>query len=109
MSERVDPNPGVETIARVCNRRISGGRWSEDICGKDARFHVIWSTQTMENAYCCMDHAREATQHFDAEVWHELGPHCGMPGALYYEDINRCLMPEDGIPVAEKAEVEVPA
>ncbi len=105
-NEHRPPVLGEFTIARVCNRRINKRGEPETICGQPARFHVIWDAQTIENSYTCLDHAREATEHFGADAWHGMGSCCGMPGSWYSPEKNVCYYPDDELPVAEKVREE---
>lgn len=94
-------------MPRVCQRLIEPGRnenGNESICGEPAKFHVIWDIITLDNSCCCLDHAREATEHFTPDAWHQLGYSCQMPGSMYFETENMCGYDEDGLPVGEVAE-----
>jgi hypothetical protein len=91
-------------LERTCGRWTAGtfGGEDEEHCGKPARFHVIWSAETMENSYTCLNHAREATERWRSDFYHEVGPCCGMPGARFFLDENVCRY-EDGLPIIEWA------
>lgn len=99
--EKRSPVLGEETIGRICSRRLNAPGEPEVICGKDARFHVFWDVVSMENSFSCLDHAREATEDFDAQAWHQLDACCGMPGSWYSSEHNYCYYPDDELPVAE--------
>ena len=89
------PPIGGEVVERrVCTRDMDwpNGR----ICGDDAFLHVDWGESW---GFTCIRHTAELS----AKGWvpqqqHELGPDCGMPGAVWDEAENRCYVPEDEEP-----------
>lgn len=96
------PPLGQEQIPRVCNRLEGYDQQGNDVmCGQPAAFHLIWDIETMANGFCCMDHAREATEYWHSDAYHQVGVCCGMPGSCYYPEENVCRYDEDGLPVAE--------
>lgn len=95
------PPFGQEQMQRICHRYMGADENGDDIiCGKEGTFHLIWDVGTMENGFCCLDHAREATERWEPDAYHRMGDSCGMPGSQYFPEENVCRY-EDGLPVAE--------
>lgn len=98
---------GQEQTARMCTRFMGlDDKGNEIVCGAEAKFHLIQDIETMQNAFCCLDHAREATERYHWDAYHGLGPCCGMPAALYSVEDNVCYY-DDGLPVLKREEAVV--
>ena len=70
-------------------------RWLGDHnCGKPAVMHIMW-TSDMENGCCCAEHNAEAGDQWCFYARHPWQPACSTPGALYFHDLNICLLPDD--------------
>ena len=91
----------VPIVDRTCTRDI---QWpNEVLCGEEAFLHVDWGESW---GFVCLRHTRELSEKgWKPQQQHELGPDCGMPGAVWDYDENRCYVPEDDTP-AEVSAVE---
>lgn len=98
--KRIPPMGDTIHESRICMRNLGFNPDGSDIvCGKPAAVHIFW-TPTLENTYACAECSNEALSRWSWWRYHALGPCCGMPGSLYFEDENVCRY-EDGLPVAE--------
>lgn len=79
-----------------CNRVVGGtlGGDDEEYCGKDATWHVIW-TSDLENGLACDEHMDEIRRRWMFFAVHPYEPTCSMPDAVYVYDENRCVIDED--------------
>lgn len=95
-----------------CNRIVHGDLAGRGYCGREATWHIMW-TADMENGLACDEHAQEARELWVFYAIHEYESACSMAdmGAMYFHDINRCLLPGDlrEIKAAAEKEVEVDA
>ncbi|QQM45143.1 hypothetical protein [Streptomyces liliifuscus] len=93
----------VDDQQRTCNYSPSNSRDTD--CGADGAWHVMWNPQA-EVSFACDPHMAEARARFVFVGAHPVGPDCGMPGALWDIDENRCVHPDS--PAAESAEASAP-
>lgn len=79
-----------------CNRIVTGDLDGRGYCGRPATWHIMW-TADCENGLACDEHAQEAREWWAFYAIHEYEPACSMSdfGALYYHDLNRCIIPGD--------------
>lgn len=103
MSEgRRVPRLGSEHLDRVCGKRID--EESEDICGKEAVIHIVWSRgaagEITAMGYACEEHREKAIAEFVSVQHHWVGACCGMPGSRWFFGENLCRY-ENGLPTVE--------
>lgn len=85
------------TCVRLMGHNEDG---SERLCGTPASYHVDWGPAL---AFVCEAHAAEARERdWEVQAYHDLGPCCGMPGALWDYQQNVCRYGEDGLPTIEE-------
>ncbi len=113
MSARKSPNPPPLSDkflpARICSRDMD---WPNGkACGKEPFLHCAWS---IDDAHCdagfvCEGHAAElTTKNWIPIQTHEMASECGMPGAVWDFDENRCYVPDESKPAEARAEDLVP-
>lgn len=87
-----------------CNRWLPGGgalgSGDEKHCGREGKWHVIW-TADCENGICCHEHYDEVRRLWAYYAAHEYRMECSMPGAVFIEAENRCVVDEDGLGLRE--------
>lgn len=85
------PIGGEVDARRVCTRDIA---WPTGVlCGSEAFLHVDWGESW---GFVCERHTRELTaKGWRPQLQHEMGDECGMPGAIWDYDENRCRVPDD--------------
>jgi hypothetical protein len=88
---------------RICI--YSPGDTPASDCGTPATWHIMWNVEA-EVSFACDPHMDVARRRFVFVGSHQLGPDCGMPGALWDLDGNRCVYPDE--PVVETAAVKEP-
>lgn len=92
-------------IARQCTRWTRNGN-----CGKEPVLHVAWSLddEGCDGGFVCAEHAPELGVRWTYLQAHEPGVDCGMPGAAWFFDENRCAY-EGDLPTAPAVAREVVA
>ena len=88
----------IDDPDRTCT--YSPGNTPSADCGTPATWHIMWNVEA-EVSFACDPHMSAARRRFVFVGAHQLGPDCGMPGALWDLDQNRCLYPDE--PAVEAA------
>lgn len=83
----------------ACSRRVG-----EDGCGKEAKWHVIWNSD-MDNGLACDQHQSEIKQKWVYYAIHPYQMECSMPGCVFVEAENRCIVDEEGLGLPTLKEV----
>jgi len=96
----------VRLRGRKCGH--SPGDTPANDCQNDATWHIAWDT-AMENGYACDPHMTVARAQYVFVAAHRIGPDCGMPGALWDFDNNRCTCPDEQPCLTTAAEEPIPA
>jgi hypothetical protein len=90
------PLSGKFLPARICSRDMD---WPNGkACGREPFLHCAWSVDAegCEAGFVCEEHAAELTHKDWIPVQqHEMASECGMPGAVWDFDENRCYLPEE--------------
>ena len=94
----------VEDRGQKCG--YSPGDSSDTDCPADATWHIMWNAEA-EVGFACDPHMAEARARFVFVGAHLIHPDCGMPGALWDLDANRCVYPDE--PTAQAEAVQLPA
>jgi hypothetical protein len=74
-------------------------------CPADATWHIMWNADR-DTGMACDPHMATVRARFVFVGAHPIGPDCGMPGALWDFDDNRCVYPDE--PAAESTEIATP-
>lgn len=92
MSDSPMPPRGGDAPPIKCGRLLE---WPDQAsrCPNDAAWHVIW-TSAIENGLCCDAHKAEADHRWVYYAVHRYEMACSMPGAVYVEADNRCVVDE---------------
>lgn len=70
----------------------------EEECTTQAVWHLLWHdplTGGMNHAVACEVHRSEAQKQWPADFIHTHGVDCGMPGAVFDVEANRCVVRPD--------------
>lgn len=81
---------GTETTRRCnwCDPELEPN--SENACKKPALAHVSWGAFGGRFSFFCETHIGPMTERVRYFKFHPVGPDCGMPGAIFYNDENVC-------------------
>ncbi|MEW2402089.1 hypothetical protein [Streptomyces sp. NPDC046862] len=82
----------VDDQQRLCN--YSPGDTPSADCGTEATWHVMWNVAA-EVSFACDPHMDRARSRFVFVDSHPVGPDCGMPGALWDLEHQRCVYPDE--------------
>jgi hypothetical protein len=63
-------------------------------CGAPATWHIMWNVDA-EVSFACDPHMDKARRRFVFVDSHQLGPDCGMPGALWDLNEKRCVYQDE--------------
>jgi hypothetical protein len=80
--------------SRVC-AACGSGLSVKDACGKPAHTHIAWYIEDNGNlalSFLCIEHAKVTLPNAEYWMWHEVGPECGMPGSVWRQCDNRCIV-----------------
>lgn len=87
----------INDADRTCN--YSPGNTPATDCGEPATWHIMWNVEA-EVSFACDPHMNQARHRFVFADSHQLGPDCGMPGALWDLHNQRCIYPDEVSTVA---------
>ena len=82
----------IDDPQRTCNYSPADSPSSD--CGVDGTWHVMWNADA-EVSFACDPHMAVARTRFVFVGAHPVGPDCGMPGALWDIEENRCRYPDE--------------
>lgn len=104
MSKEGVPLLGGNPPMRTCNCVMRFDKEGGEIhCPKAAVFHIAWNWNSPPDcSFACLEHQALAGLYEFFQI-HRVGADCGMPGAVWDGDENKCVYP-DGFPVKERAE-----
>lgn len=74
--------------------RCGYGTSLDNVCGKRATWHVLWSSR-LDNGLECDYHHNVVRSRWVFYADHPFDPNCCLVGASYDEKLNRCYWPED--------------
>ncbi len=98
------PLLGESRTVRLCDRTIGKENGQEIACGKPAVVHIAWYFNPCVASFSCPEHATKALNKWSYFQVHLVGPDCGMPGAVWDGDEERCLYPGEELPVRDTVE-----
>ena len=95
----------VDDRARMCT--YSPDDTPSTDCDTPATWHIMWNVEA-EVSFACDPHMDQARSRFAFVDSHQLGSDCGIPGALWDLDNQRCLYPDEA-DAASQAELQLVA
>lgn len=98
--------PRPITTTPLCAYSPTGAE--ADYCGKSATWHVMWDG-ALDNSFACDTHMALIQRRWMYDDRHPVSPDCGMPGALWLYNEQRCGFPDEPAAAENRAAVAPPA
>ncbi|MFD5384262.1 hypothetical protein ACFWMG_04695 [Streptomyces sp. NPDC127074] len=81
---------------------------AKEHCGQVATWHVMWGGD-LDNSFTCDEHMNLIQRRWMYDDRHPVVADCGMPGALWKYNDNRCQFPAGPLVVHGRNSVLTPA